>query len=113
MRIFKLPDLGEGLHEATIRQWLVKEGDEVALDQSLLSVETAKATVEVPSPRAGRIAKLHGKLGEVMKVGAPLVEFDSEEVGAATIERKIPIRNTGVVGAVKAGDKPAAGGSPA
>ena len=60
MKIFKLPDLGEGLQEAEIVQWHVKAGDEVAVDQPLVSVETAKAIVDIPAPYAGRIVKLYG-----------------------------------------------------
>src|SRR5205823_9233586 len=70
------PDLAEGLEEAEIVAWYVNEGDHVVADQPLLSVETDKAVVEVPSPWSGRIARLHGVKGGVVKVGAPLVEFD-------------------------------------
>ena len=58
-RVFALPDLGEGLEEATVNAWLVKEGDPVSLNQPIVEVETAKATVEIPSPFAGTIARLH------------------------------------------------------
>lgn len=78
-REFLLPDLGEGLEEAEIGHWLVSEGDVVALNQPLVEVETAKATVEVPSPFAGTIVKLHADEGETLKVGAPLVTFEIEE----------------------------------
>ena len=61
MKIFKLPDLGEGLQEAEIVEWHVKAGDDVAADQPLLSVETAKAIVEIPSPYSGRIEKIFGQ----------------------------------------------------
>src|SRR5262249_1313845 len=71
-----LPDLGEGLEEAEIVAWHVNEGDHVVADQPLVSVETDKAVVEVPSPRAGRIARLHGRTHDLVKVGAPLVDFD-------------------------------------
>ena len=77
MRQFLLPDLGEGLEEAEIVAWHVTEGDHVVADQPLVSVETDKAVVEVPSPRSGRIARLFGAKGDVVKVGAPLVEFAS------------------------------------
>ena len=80
MSIFNLPDLGEGLQEAEIVEWLVKEGDEVAVDQPILSVETAKAIVDVPSPEKGRIKKLFVKAGDIPKVGDPLVEFESAAV---------------------------------
>jgi pyruvate dehydrogenase E2 component (dihydrolipoamide acetyltransferase) len=75
MRQFLLPDLGEGLEEAEIVAWHVNEGDHVVTDQPLVSVETDKAVVEVPSPQAGRIARLHGGKGDLIKVGAPLVDF--------------------------------------
>ena len=68
MKIFKLPDLGEGLQEAEIVQWHVKAGDEVALDQPLVSVETAKAIVDIPAPYAGRIVKLYGTKRDVAHV---------------------------------------------
>jgi pyruvate dehydrogenase E2 component (dihydrolipoamide acetyltransferase) len=75
MRQFLLPDLGEGLDEAEIVAWHVTEGDHVVADQPLVSVETDKAVVEVPSPVSGRIARLFGVKGDIVKVGAPLVEF--------------------------------------
>ncbi|HWW49051.1 MAG TPA: dihydrolipoamide acetyltransferase family protein [Xanthobacteraceae bacterium] len=75
MRQFMLPDLGEGLEEAEIVTWHVNEGDHVVTDQPLVSVETDKAVVEVPSPTSGRIAHLFGAKGDLVKVGAPLVEF--------------------------------------
>ncbi|MGH2796031.1 MAG: dihydrolipoamide acetyltransferase family protein [Actinomycetota bacterium] len=85
VREFKLPDLGEGLEEAEIVSWLVKEGEEVELNQPLVEVETEKALVQIPSPYAGVIEKLHGDVGERVKVGAPLVSFktsgDAPEAG--------------------------------
>jgi len=79
MKIFYLPDLGEGLAEAEIREWYVKTGDEVKVDQPLVSMETAKAVVDVPSPYAGKIEQLHGKVNEIIKTGAPLVSYESSE----------------------------------
>ena len=73
MRQFLFPDLGEGLEEAEIVGWHVNEGDHVVVDQPLVSVETDKAVVEVPSPQSGRIARLFGGKGDLVKVGAPLV----------------------------------------
>ena len=87
--VFKLPDLGEGLAEAEIVAWQVGVGDHVVTDQPLVSVETDKAVVEVPSPRSGRIAALHGEPGDVIAVGAPLVEFaegEAEDKGAVVGE---------------------------
>ena len=81
MKRFTLPDLGEGLREAEIVDWHVAVGDRVEDEQALLSVETDKAVVEVPSPHAGRINKLHAKAGDIVAVGAPLVDFDQD--GAA------------------------------
>ncbi|MBS1905305.1 MAG: 2-oxo acid dehydrogenase subunit E2 [Actinobacteria bacterium] len=75
---FLLPDLGEGLTEAEIVQWLVAEGDTVTLNQTLAEVETAKAIVELPSPHAGVITSLHAAAGDVVAVGAPLVGFEIE-----------------------------------
>ena len=75
MKVFHLPDLGEGLPDAEIHAWHVKEGDTVAVDQLLLSVETAKAVVDVPSPYAGKIHKLYAKAGDIVPTGGPLVEI--------------------------------------
>ena len=75
-RVFNVPDLGEGLEEAEIVEWKVAEGDSVELNQPLVEVNTAKALVEIPSPYAGTISKLHGTDGEVVKVGEPLVTFE-------------------------------------
>ncbi len=72
---FLLPDLGEGLPDAEIVEWLVAEGDKVLLDQPLVSMETAKAVVEVPSPYSGIVTKLHGQAGDVIDTNAPLATF--------------------------------------
>lgn len=83
MNIFNLPDLGEGLPDAEIHEWFVKEGDTVKADQPLVSMETAKAVVDVPCPENGTIAKLYGKPGDVIKTGEPLVAFASSSTKAA------------------------------
>jgi pyruvate dehydrogenase E2 component (dihydrolipoamide acetyltransferase) len=83
MTTFNLPDLGEGLPEAEIVAWHVAEGDAVKTDQLLLSVETAKAVVEVPSPYTGVVARLHVKAGDVVQTGAPLVDFADTAAGTA------------------------------
>ena len=75
---FKLPDLGEGVHEGQIVNVLVQEGDVVAEYQPLLEVETDKAAVEIPSPKAGRIAKLLVEPGQVIKVGDVMVVIDEK-----------------------------------
>lgn len=88
MKIFKLPDLGEGLPEAEIAEWHVKEGDTVTTDQPIVSMETAKAVVEVPSPWDGVIAKLYGKVGDIINTGEPLVGFAGNEESQTAEERK-------------------------
>ena len=80
MSTFKLPDLGEGLAEAEILQWHVKVGDHVQVDQPMVSVETAKAVVEVPAPCSGVVTALRGAPGDIVLTGAPLIEFDSGTV---------------------------------
>ena len=90
MKVFILPDLGEGLHEVELVSWHVSVGDHVVADQPLVSVETEKAVVEIPAPHSGRIGKLHGQPGDIVKVGAPLVEFEEaggrEDVGTVLPE---------------------------
>jgi pyruvate dehydrogenase E2 component (dihydrolipoamide acetyltransferase) len=78
LKQFKLPDLGEGLTEGEILQWMVKPGDEVKLNQPIVEVETAKAAVEVPSPYAGIVHEIHHAAGATVDVGAPIITFDTE-----------------------------------
>ena len=103
MSTFNLPDLGEGLQDAEIVAWHVAEGDHVVVDQPLVSVETEKAVVEIPSPKAGHIAKFLAQAGERVKVGAPLLSFEEG-----------PHAETGtVVGELaKAGPRPRAPATP-
>lgn len=92
MKIFKLPDLGEGMQDAEIVEWHVKVGDEVGVDQPVVSMETDKAIVDVPSPQAGRIEKLFGKPHDIVHVGAPLVGFEGEaEADAGTVVGHMPV----------------------
>ena len=77
---FSLPDLGEGLQEAEIVEWFATEGDRVLADQPLLSVETDKAIVEVPSPWTGIVLKRRAAVGDVLAIGAPLVDIEEGEV---------------------------------
>lgn len=74
--VFILPDLGEGVHEAELIAWKVKPGDTVDEHDILAEMETDKALVEVPSPRAGVVKTLHGDEGEILKVGEPLVTYE-------------------------------------
>src|SRR5207245_8147123 len=80
-RPFALPDLGEGLTEAEIVKLLVNEGDVLAEDAPLLEVEADKATVEIPSPFAGRVARIHVQPGQTVKVGDVLVTFEDVASG--------------------------------
>ncbi len=75
-RTFALPDLGEGLEEAVVTEWLVSEGDNVELNQPFVEIETAKAIVEIPSPFVGTVVRLHVAAGDILAVGAPLVTFE-------------------------------------
>jgi pyruvate dehydrogenase E2 component (dihydrolipoamide acetyltransferase) len=81
-KVFLLPDLGEGLTEAELVNWLVAVGDEIRVDQPIAEVETAKSMVEVPSPYAGTVAVLHGEPGQTLDVGKPLISVTP--VGAVT-----------------------------
>jgi len=80
---FLLPDLGEGLTDAEILTWLVEVGDEVRVDQPVVEVETAKASVEVPIPFAGRVSALYGNPGERIPVGSPLIAVEAAGAGTA------------------------------
>lgn len=95
MKNFKLPDLGEGLPEAEIVEWHVKVGDRVEVDQVLVSVETAKAIVEVPSPEAGVIAKLYGDPGDIIHTGEPLLAFEGEGDDSGTVVGELKKADTG------------------
>lgn len=82
-QIFRLPDLGEGLTEAGLVQWLVAVGDTITTDQPIAEVETAKSVVELPSPFAGVVTALHGTAGDTIDVGAPVLEVAVPESAAA------------------------------
>lgn len=90
MTTFLLPDLGEGLPDAEIVTWHVKEGDAVKVDQLMVSVETAKAIVEVPSPYEGVITRLHAAAGDVVGTGEPLVDFQLTGASAAAATTAAP-----------------------
>ncbi|GAB2555558.1 dihydrolipoamide acetyltransferase family protein [Rhodanobacter koreensis] len=78
IKTFYLPDLGEGLPDATVVEWHVKVGDNIKLDAPLCSMETAKAVVDVPSPYTGKVTKLHGAPGDIIETGAALAEFEPD-----------------------------------
>jgi pyruvate dehydrogenase E2 component (dihydrolipoamide acetyltransferase) len=100
MTTFHLPDLGEGLAEAEIVAWHVKEGDAVIADQPMASVETDKAVVEVPSPFTGKITKLYAKAGDMVATGKPLVDFDLPEGATAPKSNGEHAPRTGDAGTV-------------
>ncbi|MCG7606303.1 branched-chain alpha-keto acid dehydrogenase subunit E2 [Mycolicibacterium sp. (ex Dasyatis americana)] len=85
-REFLVPDLGEGLADATITSWSVAVGDSVELNQTLCTVETNKAEVEIPSPFAGQVLELGGKAGDTLTVGSLLVRIDTSEPAAKPTE---------------------------
>lgn len=101
MIIFRLPDLGEGLPDAEIREWYIKPGDTVKVDQPLVAMETAKALVDVPAPNDGIIEKLYGDVGDTIHTGDPLIGFEGES------EHDEPVREDSgtVVGAIEASDR--------
>jgi len=89
MAEFKLPDVGEGLTEAEIVTWKVKEGDTVAINQILVEIETAKSLVELPSPFAGVVSRLMVPEGETIPVGTPIIDIGD----AAAAEAAPPARD--------------------
>jgi pyruvate dehydrogenase E2 component (dihydrolipoamide acetyltransferase) len=103
MKIFNLPDLGEGLAEAEIVRWHVNAGDYIKADDPMLAVETAKAIVEVPAPFSGVIKATHGKPGDTVATGALLVEFETDATGSDPADRT----STPAPGATTAGTRAA------
>src|SRR5262245_55697454 len=83
---FRLPDIGEGVVEGEVVRWLVKEGDVLSQDQPMVEIMTDKATVEIPAPRAGRVAKRMFAEGQVCPVGKVLITIDVD--GATTAATK-------------------------
>jgi pyruvate dehydrogenase E2 component (dihydrolipoamide acetyltransferase) len=101
---FHLPDIGEGVVEGEIVAWKVKVGDTVKLDQPIVEVMTDKATVEIPSPRAGRIAKINFKDGQICPVGQVLVEIEEEGGGTQAAAPPPAAHGHGHGGAPRAGN---------
>src|SRR6266513_4551578 len=88
-REFKLPDLGEGLTEAEIVQWLVKEGDTIELNQPIVEVETEKALVEIPSPFAGTVEKIFGDVGARVNVGSTIITVQTADDAPKTGRKEV------------------------
>jgi 2-oxoisovalerate dehydrogenase E2 component (dihydrolipoyl transacylase) len=89
-RVVKVPDVGEGIAEVEVVEWHVKPGDEVAEDQALATLMTDKASIEIPSPAAGRVAALGGEVGQLLAVGSMLVRFDDAAGGEAGASGRLP-----------------------
>jgi pyruvate dehydrogenase E2 component (dihydrolipoamide acetyltransferase) len=89
---FKLPDIGEGIQEGEIVRWIKKEGDAVKEDEALVEVMTDKATVELTSPRKGKVARIHFQEGDMAKVGAVIVEIDEGAVGTPSEAESPPAK---------------------
>lgn len=103
MSEFRLPDLGEGLDEAEIVSWGVAVGDEVVAGQTLVSVETDKAIVDIPALERGRVTVLHGAPKDRVKVGAVLIEFaDEARTDAGALVGRLPTPKVASGGVVKA-----------
>ncbi|MBC7772907.1 MAG: 2-oxo acid dehydrogenase subunit E2 [Pyrinomonadaceae bacterium] len=90
--IFILPDVGEGVHEAELIKWCVVVGQSVEENQTLVELNTDKALVEIPSPRPGVISQLHGTVGEILKVGNPLVSYEAGAGGKSKSKAPAPAR---------------------
>jgi len=108
IKVFNLPDLGEGLTESEVVAWKVAPGQAVELNEIIAEVETAKAVVELPSPFTGTISVLHAEPGAVVEVGHPLVSFDVD--GADDDGAQPPRREANLVGygaLVEKGGRPA------
>ena len=91
---FPLPDLGEGLIEATVLEWLVSPGEQVERNQPLVEVETSKSAVELPSPQAGKVVRIYRGPGDKINVGEPLIVFE------------VPDNTAGIVGTVPTEEAP-------
>ncbi|MFH1834067.1 MAG: 2-oxo acid dehydrogenase subunit E2 [bacterium] len=102
---FRFPDIGEGVTEGELLAWKVREGDIVAEDQPLAELETDKAVVEMPSPRAGRVARLHVGEGDIVNVGDVLVTIDD---GAADAQAGAEAAGAEAAGAAAVGETPRA-----
>ena len=113
---FHLPDLGEGLPDATIVEWFVKVGDSIQLDEPLISMETAKAVVEVPSPCSGKVLKLAGGEGDIVATGSVLAEFEIDASAPQRAEAQDTGHHHGAPPAAKAASEekapPAAAAEP-
>tara|TARA_B110001450_G_scaffold250495_1_gene269254 strand:+ start:3858 stop:5144 length:1287 start_codon:yes stop_codon:yes gene_type:complete len=89
---FKMPDIGEGVVEGEVVEWMVAVGDVVKEDDPILSVMTDKATVEIPSPVDGKVTKVIGEAGDILPVGVVCIEFEVEGSGNASASEQAPAK---------------------
>lgn len=90
---FPLPDLGEGLIDATVLEWFVAVGDQVERNQPLVELETTKSAIELPSPQAGKVVRIFGEAGDSINVGEPLIVFEVPD-DTAGIVGTVPVETT-------------------
>ncbi|MFH0882695.1 MAG: dihydrolipoamide acetyltransferase family protein [bacterium] len=105
---FKLPDLGEGIHEGELLEWHVKEGDIIEEDADLMDVETDKAAVTIPSPKGGKVVKLNGKVGDTLHVGEVVIVIDDGTGGELPASAKAEEKHEAPKAKAKAESAPAA-----
>ena len=89
MFVFEIPEVGEGVVEAEIVKWLIEEGDFVQADQAVCEVMTDKATIEISSPKSGRIHKIFGESGDIVEVHTPFLEIDVDASGSAPAQNTV------------------------
>ncbi|BBB14643.1 branched-chain alpha-keto acid dehydrogenase subunit E2 [Candidatus Rickettsiella viridis] len=93
MTVFYLPDLGEGLPDAEIHEWHIKVGDVVKMDAPMVAMETAKAVVDIPVPFNGKVVKLYGHPGDIIKTGAALIDIESDNKDTASTDKATVVGN--------------------
>ena len=110
---FKMPDIGEGVVEGEVVEWMVAVGDTVKEDDPILSVMTDKATVEIPSPVDGTVTKVVGEAGDILPVGVVCIEFEVDGAGNASASEEAPAKKAAPEPKEKAAPAPAAPPTPA
>lgn len=100
MTTFNLPDLGEGLPDAEIREWYVQLNDVIKVDQPMVAMETAKALVDIPAPFSGKVTKLYGKAGDIIKTGQALLDIEGENATKKSIDQATVVGNLQLGGAI-------------
>jgi 2-oxoisovalerate dehydrogenase E2 component (dihydrolipoyl transacylase) len=100
MTTFNLPDLGEGLPDAEIREWYVQLNDVIKVDQPMVAMETAKALVDIPAPFSGKVTKLYGKAGDIIKTGQALIDIEGENPTKKNTDQATVVGNLQLGGAI-------------